>query len=128
MTSRVKHSHLSIAIFIYKTTQKGLKKIGMKKLMMIVQSLDRQKSEKERIYKAYNFEHNEYEDQDRCSTYSATFIYLCYHNKPNGVNIMKDQYLTKGRYADLQEQMQFADFIFIQCTLVALRLLDKVEK
>lgn len=42
------------------------------------------------------------------------------HNRPKGVNIIKDQLLSNGQFADLRQQMQPNDSIIIKCNLVAL--------
>lgn len=49
------------------------------------------------------------------------------NNMSKGFNIVKDQLLSGGQYADLWHKIQL-DNIIIQCTLVALRVWDKMEE
>lgn len=48
------------------------------------------------------------------------------NNRSKGVNIIKDQLLSNGQFAELRQQMQPNDSIIIKCNLVALRTRDKV--
>lgn len=50
------------------------------------------------------------------------------HTSSNIVNIIIDQLLSEGQFADLRQKMLFDDSSIIQCTLVVLRAWDKMEK
>ena len=41
------------------------------------------------------------------------------HNKTGSINIVKDQLLGEGQYADLQRQLEFDDHTFSLCCLNA---------